>query len=176
MLHHLVSLPTHVERDANHFSLSSHFESRSRPQWLALAHVHRASCWLHSLIYAQLFLDCKSKLAGVINFVTGNLRPIRSDVDESLSHWYKMNSRVYVSNNHGVWMDAAQEKKVRKKRFGTVIRSPETGLNTMMHRHFLEVQDYIRERAAPGHGETGETTEDDAMVGASGGVEAGVDV
>lgn len=87
-----------------------------------------------------------------------------------------MNSRVYVSNNHAVWLDAAQEKKVRKKRFGTVIRSPETGLNTMMHRHFSEVQDYIMERAATGEGETGETTEDDATAGASGGVEAGVDI
>lgn len=128
------------------------------------------------LIYASILLDCKSKLSGVINFVTDYLRPVRSDVDESLSHWYKMNSRVYVSNNHAVWMDAAQEKKVRKKRFGTVLRSPETSLNTMMHRHFSEVQDYIRERAAPVEGETGETTEDDAMGGASGGFGPGNDI
>lgn len=83
-----------------------------------------------------------------------------------------MNSRVYVSNNHAVWMDAAQEKKVRKKRFGTVVRSPETTLKTMMHRHFSEVQDYIMERAAPAEGETGETTEEDALGVAPGDVGA----
>lgn len=120
--------------------------------------------------------DCKSKLSGVVNFVTGNLRPIRSDVDESLSHWYKMNSRVFVSNNHAVWMDAAQEKKVRKKRFGTVVRSPESTLNSMMHRHLVEVQEYIRERAAPDDGEAGETTEEDALGAASDGVGAGAGI
>lgn len=106
----------------------------------------------------------------MFNFVTGNLRPIRSDVDESLSHWYKTNSRVYVSNNHAVWMDAAQEKKVRKKRFGTVIRSPETTLDAMMYRHFSEVQEYITDRAVQ---DEGETTEEDALGTASGGVAAG---
>lgn len=60
-------------------------------------------------------------------------------------------------------MDAAQEKKVRKKRFGTVIRSPEKSLHTMMHRHLPEVQEYIMERAAQGEGETGETTEEDVL-------------
>lgn len=99
--------------------------------------------------------DCKSKLAGVVNFVTGNLRPVRSDVDESLSHWYKSNSRVFVSHNHACWLDPTTEKKVRKKRFGAVIRSPQSSLVGMMQHHTNEVQQYILSAVAGG----GETTE-----------------
>lgn len=81
---------------------------------------------------------------------------MRSDVDESLSHWYKNNSRVFVSNTHACWQDPAMEKKVRKKRFGTVIRSPQTSLVGMMQHHAPEFQQYIMARAA-GAGETTET-------------------
>lgn len=80
---------------------------------------------------------------------------MRSDVDESLSHWYRTNSRVFVSNSHACWLDPAHEKKVRKKRFGMVIRSPETSLVGMMRHHTQEVQQYILSRTAGG----GETTE-----------------
>lgn len=102
--------------------------------------------------------DCKSKLSGVINFVTGSLRPIRSDVDESLSLWYKNNSRVYVANDHACWKDPKLENKIKKKRFGTVIRSPETGLNAMMRRHATDAQEFISRRCVLNGGDT---TEDD---------------
>ncbi|CAN8103481.1 unnamed protein product [Discula destructiva] len=102
--------------------------------------------------------DCKSKLSGVVNFVTGNLRPVRSDFDESLTHWYRTNSRVFVSNDHACWLDPAQEKKVRKKRFGMVIRSPQTSLAAMMHHHTREVQEFILSRSA-GERESTETEE-----------------
>lgn len=96
----------------------------------------------------------------MVNFVTGSLRPVRSDVDESLSHWYRSNSRVFVSNENACWLDPAQEKKVRKKRFGMVIRSPKSSLAGMMQHHADEVKQYIWSRAA---GE-GDTTETDEMV------------
>lgn len=74
--------------------------------------------------------------------------------------WYKTNSRVYVANDHACWIDPKQETKVKKKRFGTVIRSQETGLSAMMKRHFTEVTQFITDRCSIS---AGESTEDDRM-------------
>ncbi|KAF3766385.1 Arginase/deacetylase [Cryphonectria parasitica EP155] len=113
------------------------------------------------LLLNRTNIDCKFKFSGVINFVNGPLRPIKSDVDEHLSTWYKHNSRVFVASNHLCWLDAGYESKTRKKRFGTVIRSPEKGLNAMMRRHAEEVQEFIWERRVTSEGDT---TEEDPMV------------
>lgn len=82
---------------------------------------------------------------------------MRSDVDESLSNWYKNNSRVFVAHNHACWLDPVTEKKVRKKRFGAVTRSPKTSLVGMMHHHTDEVQEFILFKVSKAGG--GETTE-----------------
>ncbi|KAK7746652.1 Histone deacetylase hda1 [Cytospora paraplurivora] len=108
--------------------------------------------------------DCKSKVSGVINFVNGTLRPIRSDVDERLSAWYKDNSQVYVTNDHACWTDAKLQGKVKKKRFGNVIQSPQLTLNGMMKEHAKEVQEWIASRSIDAAGgKAGDTTEDDKM-------------
>lgn len=103
------------------------------------------------------------KLSGVVNFVTGSLRPIRSDTDERLSAWYKENSRVYVSKEHSCWTDPKLQGKVRKKRFGTVLHSPAISLNAMMKEHAKEVQDWIAARSfeMPRLGTGGDSTEDE---------------
>lgn len=108
--------------------------------------------------------DCKMKVSGVVNFVTGSLRPIRSDTDERLSAWYKENSRVYVSKDHSCWTDPKLQGKVRKKRFGTVLHSPAGSLNGMMKQHVKEVQDWIAARSfeLPRPGTGGDSTEDEA--------------
>ncbi|KAI1139775.1 putative histone deacetylase A [Hypoxylon sp. FL0543] len=103
--------------------------------------------------------DCKSRIQGVINFVTGNLRPVKSETDTDLSSWYKQNSLVYVTNDHACWGDADLKKKVLKKRFGGVQRSPEVGLNRMMEAHAKEVFEFISNRA--GKDTSGNTTEDE---------------
>ncbi|KAK6825398.1 histone deacetylase clr3 [Apiospora arundinis] len=89
---------------------------------------------------------CKDRISGVINFVTGNLRPVKSSVDEDLSGWYKRNSLVFVADDHACWIDADMAKKVSKKRFGGVKRSSQIGLNKMMYAHANEVQEWIVER------------------------------
>ncbi|KAI1803811.1 histone deacetylase [Daldinia bambusicola] len=103
--------------------------------------------------------DCKNRISGVINFVTGNLRPVKSETDTELSSWYKQNSLVYVSNDHACWMDNDLAKKVLKKRFGGVHRSPEVGLNRMMEAHAKEVFEFIGERCS--EDQSGNTTEDE---------------
>ncbi|KAH8677501.1 hypothetical protein BX600DRAFT_430846 [Xylariales sp. PMI_506] len=102
---------------------------------------------------------CKERISGVVNFVTGNLRPVKSSVDEELSAWYKRNSLVYVATDHACWTDPDLEKKVNKKRFGGVRRSDQVGLNRMMQRHASEVHEWISDRLTP----SGNTTEDDKM-------------
>ncbi|KFG83262.1 putative histone deacetylase A [Metarhizium anisopliae] len=117
--------------------------------------------------------DCKSKLSGVVNFVTGNLRPVKSDIDPDLSLWYKENSRVYVAGDHACWSDHDLTKKVQKRRFGTVVRSPKLGLNKMMQEHTDEVQGWILSRvSATSRGDTTEEEDEDDGNGI-GGVRAG---
>jgi histone deacetylase 6 len=103
--------------------------------------------------------ECKMRISGVVNFVTGTLRPVKSDVDDNLSTWYKANSRVYVASDHACWADPDLARKVLKKRFGTVVRSPMIGLNRMMSEHAREAQQWILSRVA----DQGETTEEEKM-------------
>ncbi|KAM4066934.1 arb2 domain-containing protein [Hirsutella rhossiliensis] len=103
--------------------------------------------------------DCKFRISGVVNFVTGNLRPVKSDVDNELSSWYKENSRVYVAGDHACWSDHELTRKVNKRRFGTVVRSEMLGLNKMMQEHAEEAQDWMMRRV--GAAGPGDTTEDD---------------
>lgn len=104
------------------------------------------------------FVDCKSRISGVVNFVNGNLRPVKSDIDTDLSAWYKEHSRVYVASNHACWSDYDLSRKVQKRRFGTVVRSPATGLSQMMEEHALEAQEWIMERVT--ESEHGDSTEE----------------
>lgn len=67
---------------------------------------------------------------------------------------------MFVTDNHACWIDQKLEAKIKKRRFGTVIRSPELGLNAMMKRHFNEVTDFILGRCTNGGGDT---TEDDRV-------------
>jgi len=91
-----------------------------------------------------------------VNFVTGNLRPVKSDVDADLSSWYKEHSRVYVAGDHACWTDYDLTRKVQKRRFGTVVRSEMIGLNKMMQAHAEEAQEWMLERIADTQGDTTE--------------------
>lgn len=107
--------------------------------------------------------DCKDRVSGVINFVTGNLRPVKSETDQELSHWYQANSLVYVAADHACWSDEDLAKKVLKRRFGNVKKSSEVYLNRMMETHAEVVREWILERLLldDGAGGTGDSTEDD---------------
>jgi histone deacetylase 6 len=115
--------------------------------------------------------ESKDRLSGVVNFVSGNLRPVKSDADETLSAWYRDNSRVYVAADHACWQDHELTRKVQKKRFGAVERSSERGLNKMMAAHATQTQEFILSRLRSGSdddedgddesGEEGDTTEDE---------------
>ncbi|RYP67997.1 hypothetical protein DL771_006920 [Monosporascus sp. 5C6A] len=103
--------------------------------------------------------DCKRRIAGVINFVTGNLRPVKSETDPDLSTWYRRNSLVFVANDHACWSDEELAKKVSKKRFGRVKRSNQVGINRMMEEHAAEVHEWVGERLSQNG--SGNTTEED---------------
>lgn len=98
-------------------------------------------------------------ISGVVNFVTGNLRPVKSDIDTELSLWYKENSRVYVAGNHACWLDPDLTRKVNKRRFGTVVRSEKKDLNQMMQAHAHETWEWISERVT--EHDAGDTTEEE---------------
>ena len=124
---------------------------------------HSLSSSIFVVGFNQGYTDVKERISGVISFVSGApLRPVKSDVDEHLSHWYKDNSRVYVAADHACWQDADYARKVSKRRFGTVIKSTHVGLATMMKEHSKDVKEWILARSS-GEGEHGDTTEDDRM-------------
>ncbi|KAH8899497.1 histone deacetylase A-like protein [Thozetella sp. PMI_491] len=102
--------------------------------------------------------DVKNRISGVVNFVDGNLRPVKSETDPDLSPWYKEHSRVFVAADHACWSDPELEKRVKKRRFGTVIHSKVAGLVRMMQFHFEDVQEYIQKEL---RSDQGDTTEDD---------------
>lgn len=81
-----------------------------------------------------------------MNFANGTLRPVKSEFDTELSSWYKENSRVFIAGDHACWADASLTKKVNKRRFGTVVRSPMIGLNKMMAHHAEEAREWMIER------------------------------
>jgi histone deacetylase 6 len=93
-----------------------------------------------------------------VNFVNGNLRPVKSETDPDLSLWYKEHSRVFVAANHACWESKEFLKKVNKRRFGTVVHSEVSGLAQMMQNHAHEAQRYILDNLAEAQGDT---TEDD---------------
>lgn len=108
--------------------------------------------------------DCKARITGVVNFVTGTLRPVKSDMDPDLSSWYKGHSQVYISSDHICWQNPDLTRKVHKRRFGTVKRSPKHGLSKMMQFHAGEAQRWMLERVGDDH-KGGETTEEDNVEG-----------
>lgn len=99
-------------------------------------------------------------MSGVVNFVNGDLRAVKSEVDPDLSSWYKEHSLVYVSNNHMCWASPEYARKVHKRRFGSVLRSGQDSLVMMMREHHEDVERWILERCE----ETGDTTDDDKAV------------
>lgn len=90
--------------------------------------------------------NCRTRIAGVLAFVTGTLRPVKNDTDLSLSGWYKANSKIYVAGNHACWTDPENVKKVSKRRFGTVVPSVENGLVTMLKVHENDAKEWILEK------------------------------
>lgn len=109
----------------------------------------------------RLIVDVKTRVAGVVNFVNGSLRPVKSDVDQELSSWYKDNSQVYVANDHACWSDPDLTRKVMKRRFGNVIRSTANGLTPMMAEHFGDVLQFVEGRVSDEVEEEGGETEDE---------------
>jgi histone deacetylase 6 len=106
-------------------------------------------------------IDCRHKIGCIVSFVSGTLRPVKSETDPQLSNWYKTNSLIYVSPDHSCWSDPEAAKKVRKSRFGGVIKSEVPGLEAMMNRYKSEAGKWIEQKLkdrwlALGLGENGE--------------------
>lgn len=90
--------------------------------------------------------DCKARINGVVNFVNGNLRAVKSDADPDLTQWYKTHSRVYVGSDHACWQTNEFIRKISKRRFGDVVRSPVTGLSSMLKEHKSDACQWILKR------------------------------
>ncbi|KAI9053957.1 hypothetical protein LZ554_002901 [Drepanopeziza brunnea f. sp. 'monogermtubi'] len=94
----------------------------------------------------------KDKIAGILSFVTGALRPVKSETDPMLSRWYQGNSLIYVSPGHACWYDEDSLKKIKKHRFGKVEKADivlsqgdvdGTGLAKMLMRHQADAKKFI---------------------------------
>jgi len=88
----------------------------------------------------------RSRIAGILCFVSGSLRPIKSETDPGLSSWYKEHSRIYVSPDHAVWSDEEAARKVRKNRYGKVVMSEVEGVRNMLDEYVREGTEWLGER------------------------------
>ena len=89
--------------------------------------------------------DSRPRITSIISFVSGSLRPVKYETDSDLSAWYKKNSRIYVAAHHACWENEEYERRVKKSRFGKVVRSGETTVNRMLDLHFVDATKYILE-------------------------------
>lgn len=93
--------------------------------------------------------DSKSRIPGIISFVAGNLRPVKSETDQYLSNWYKSNSQIYVSPDHACWSDEESARKVQRSRFGKVVKADievgrgENGVGKMLKRYEEEAGEWV---------------------------------
>lgn len=86
--------------------------------------------------------EAMSKITSVLTFLTGTLRPMRTETNPALTGWYKNNSLIYVPSTHPCWLDEEHARKVRKKRFGRVEQSEVEGLRNMWVIHFPVILTY----------------------------------
>lgn len=96
--------------------------------------------------------DCRHRIPCILSFVSGSLRPVKSETDPQLSAWYKSNSLIYVSPDHACWNDEAAARKVKKQRFGGVRMSEVKGLSAMLRRYAGDAMAFVA-------GKTGEMLE-----------------
>jgi histone deacetylase 6 len=98
--------------------------------------------------------------------VIGSLRPVKSDIDSTLSKWYKENSLIYVSADHSCWNDEENAKRVRKSRFGQVKKSEVIGLGRMMKKYQGQASGWLMKQieAWEANHNDDDETEDEAMV------------
>ncbi|KAE9362747.1 histone deacetylase-like protein [Stipitochalara longipes BDJ] len=116
--------------------------------------------------------DAKSKIPCILSFVSGSLRPVKSDMDPYLSTWYKSNSLIYVSPDHACWSDDDSSRKVKKQRFGNVLMADiEVGqgpdnVGRMLKRYEEESATFISQKVEDWERERGDMdpdeTEDEA--------------
>lgn len=122
-------------------------------------------------------VDCRQKIPSIFSFVSGSLRPVKSETDPLLSSWYKANSLIYVSPDHACWNDEESARKVKKHRFGGVRCAEVKGLGGMMERHEAEAQKWVLDKVREWVGEEEEEEEEQAAAtdGAASGEEANGD-
>jgi histone deacetylase 6 len=126
---------------------------------------------LHHCAALTTEADCRHKIPSILSFVSGSLRPIKSETDPLLSSWYKANSLIYVSPDHACWNDEQSAHKVKKQRFGGVRCAEVTGLSAMMQRYEAEAQSWVLAKVREllgdddkeGGGADGDETEDEML-------------
>lgn len=100
---------------------------------------NQLSCFARGL--ANNYVDARYRITGILSFVAGSLRPVRSDVDLDLAAWYKKGSLIYVSPEHACWSDENAIKKIRKARYGRIEKADidvvgdENGVGKMLNQY-----------------------------------------
>lgn len=86
------------------------------------------------------------RINGVVAFLCDNpLRPVSNIAARSafIGTWYRDHSKIFVDKDHDIWSRITDGKKL-SKRYGKLIRSEETMLNSMMQRHLSEVWEFMK--------------------------------
>ncbi|CAG8971074.1 hypothetical protein HYALB_00009674 [Hymenoscyphus albidus] len=99
--------------------------------------------------------EVRHRIPCVLSFVTGSLRPVKSETDPGLSTWYKTNSLIYVSSDHSCWNDEENHKRVKKNRFGRVEQSEVTGIGSMLAKYQKNATAWLGEQVRKWEAERG---------------------
>ncbi|KAF4625043.1 hypothetical protein G7Y89_g13124 [Cudoniella acicularis] len=154
----------------------NHLQIMPYPAPITLMGVGDAYLGIKQLLTSR---EVKHRIPCVLSFVTGSLRPVKSETDPQLSSWYKQHSLIYVSSDHSCWNDETNAQRVRKNRFGAVKKAEVNGLGSMLKRYRGDALKWVQEMGKEwearhgGGGDPDETEEEELGGGESVRVPAG---
>ncbi|KAJ5908684.1 histone deacetylase Hda1 [Penicillium taxi] len=158
-----VNIPKHITRERSASKYMS--EDEDRPTSTELLASYLWDNYIESMDTPEIFFvgvgnsfygvanllinrdNLYKRINGVVSFVAENpVRAIASPTQTWLSKWYRENSLIFVSHEHGIWH---QDRKAPSKRYGLLRQSPQALLGSMLKEHKEEVFAWISERADP---------------------------
>ncbi|RKF63027.1 Histone deacetylase clr3 [Erysiphe neolycopersici] len=111
------------------------------PTSLTILGVGHAHMGIRQLLMSR---DCCHIITGVVCFVSGSLKPVRSEIDLKLAAWYRNNSLIYINETHPVWSNDESVKLVHKMRYGDVFKTKGcNSINAMLGLFYSEATTYM---------------------------------
>ncbi|RKF77633.1 Histone deacetylase clr3 [Golovinomyces cichoracearum] len=118
----------------------------SPPTSLTIFGIGHAYLGIKQLLISR---NCRHMVTSVLCFASGNLKPVKSEIDDGLAAWYRNNSRIYVSETHPIWNQDDSIRMIHKMRFGNVLRAKGcTTISSMLGLYLKEATEFVAYKIA----------------------------